>query len=490
MFRTVYGKVVTLLVAVFVAMFLVFVGVTFVSTRLYQDEVMQRLNLDLADHIVKEQLLIKDGRVDQSALEGVFKMMMVINPSIELYCLDAEGRILAYSAPPGHIVRQRVSLEPVRRMLAGGALLPLRGDDPRNPRGQKIFSAAPMRDSQGRLAGYLYVVLAGEEYESVVQALQRSHVLRLTFGTAAATLIFAFITAVVMFTLVTRRLRKVMQDVDAFRRGDFTTPIEAERDPVNDDIGELSRTIHLMSERLIEQFEQLKRTDSQRRELVANVSHDLRTPLASLQGYLDTLRIKRDGMDAAEQTRCLEIASRQTERLGNLVGQLFELSKLEANEARPNFESCSMAELVQDVLQKFEPRALAAGVTLDVDQPKDLPPVWIDIAMMERVLENLIENAIHHTPSGGRVEVKLIRHKSGIEVQVCDTGPGIAAEELPLVFDRFYRSGLHDTSHREGAGLGLAIARRIVELHGGTLGVRSRVGEGTTFSFHPPLPQT
>lgn len=490
MFRTVYGRVVTVLVAVFVAMFLVFVGVTFISTRLYQDEVMQRLNLDLADHILKEELPIKDGRVDRDALEEVFHMMMVINPSIELYCLDPDGKILAYSAPPDVVVRDRVSLDPIRRMIAGERLLPLRGDDPRHARRRKIFSVAPIPDSRGGLAGYLYVVLAGEQYDSVVQALQRSHVLRLTFGTAAAALIFAFVAAMVTFTLVTRRLRRVMRGVDDFRRGEFARPIAPDPDPVDDDIGELSRTIHLMSERLIEQMEQLKRTDAQRRDLVANISHDLRTPLASLQGYLDTLRIKRDSMDAAERDRCLEIAARQTERLGNLVGQLFELSKLEANEARPNFESCSIAELVQDVLQKLEPRAREAGVALAVDQPQHLPPVWIDIGMIERVLENLIVNAIHHTPRGGRIEVKTLPHERVVEVRVSDTGSGIATEELPLVFDRFYRSGLRDTSDREGAGLGLAIARRIVELHGSTLDVTSRVDQGTTFTFYPPLRQT
>ena len=490
MFRTVYGRVVTVLVAVFVAMFLIFVGVTFISTRLYHEEVMQRLNLDLADHIVKEELLITDGRVDRAALEGVFHMMMVINPSIELYCLDVDGRILAYSAPPGAVVRERLSLEPIQKMLAGNALLPLRGDDPRHAHREKIFSVAPIRDRQGQLAGYLYVVLAGEQYDSVVQALQRSQVLRLTFGTAAAAIVFAFIAAVVTFTLVTRRLRRLMRDVDDFRRGAFARPIAREADPINDDIGELSRTIHLMSDRLIEQLDQLKRIDAQRRELVANVSHDLRTPLASLQGFLDTLRVKRDTLDEAERVRCLDIAARQTERLGNLVGQLFELSKLEANEAKPNFESCSMAELVQDVLQKFELRAADAGVALALDQPEDLPPVSIDIAMMERVLSNLIENAIEHTPRGGRVEVKVIRHANGVEVQVSDTGRGIAAEDLPYVFDRFYRGGLHDTSRADGAGLGLAIARRIVELHGSTLFVSSSVGEGTTFTFHPPLPQT
>lgn len=490
MFRTLYSRLVAVLVAVFAAIFFAFIAVTFLSTRIYQDEVMQRLNRDLADHIAKEEVLIKDGQVDREALEGVFHMMMVINPSIELYLLDREGRILTYSAPPGHVVRERVSIEPIRHMLGGETVLPLHGDDPRHAERKKIFSAAPVRDAQGNLEGYLYVVLASERYDSVVQLLRRSHVLRLMLGAAGAALLFAFIAPVVTFTLLTRRLRGIMRAVDEFRRDAFSKPLAAEPDPVDDEIGELSRTIHLMSARLIAQMEQLKRTDILRRELVANVSHDLRTPLASLRGYLDTLRLKRETMGADEQARCLDIAARQTERVGHLVDELFELSKLEANEAKPSFERCSMAELVQDVLQKLEVSARTSGVTLSAEYPRDLPPVRVDIAMMERVLENLIENAIHYTPEGGRVEVKIGPAEGAVRVQVSDTGVGIEAADVPLVFDRFYRSGRRDAAPRDGAGLGLAIARRIVELHGSTLEVDSRVGAGTTFTFYPPLPQS
>jgi two-component system, OmpR family, sensor kinase len=213
---------------------------------------------------------------------------------------------------------------------------------------------------------------------------------------------------------------------------------------------------------------------------VANVSHDLRTPLAALQGYLDTLLIKE--LPADEQRRFLEIASRHGERLGKLVDELFELAKLDAQATPLRVEPFSMAELVQDVVQKYELRASSADILLAAEMRSDLPMVRGDIAMMERVLENLIENAIRYTPAGGRVTVSLIPEGGRLAVRVTDTGSGISEESLPYIFDRFYRGG--DAAKRPpGAGLGLAIAKRILELHGSALDVESKVNVGTTFAF-------
>jgi two-component system OmpR family sensor kinase len=242
----------------------------------------------------------------------------------------------------------------------------------------------------------------------------------------------------------------------------------------------LATTFEEMSARIGLQLEQLREVDLHRRELVANVSHDLRTPLASLRGYLDTLLLKEGTLSKEEQRRFLEIASRHSERLGRLVDELFELAKLDAQVTPPRAEPFSMPELVQDVVQKFQLRAEGAGVRLAAEFLHELPPVDGDIALMERVLENLIENAIRYTPAGGRVTVALAAEEGKVVVRVSDTGRGITEESLPRIFDRFYRG---DDPTGGGAGLGLSIARRILELHGATLTAQSAVGQGTVFSF-------
>jgi signal transduction histidine kinase len=226
----------------------------------------------------------------------------------------------------------------------------------------------------------------------------------------------------------------------------------------------------------------LEDKDTLRRELVANVSHDLRTPLATLHGYLETLSLKEGSLSPGDRVRYLEAALRHSERLGRLIDELFELAKMDAGEVRPHAEAFSLGELVQDVVQEFRLRASERGVVLEVEPTADLPFVEADIGMMERVLENLIENALRHTPENGRVTVRLDAEGSLVQVEVEDTGCGIAPEELPRIFDRFYRVGPNG-SDASGSGLGLAITRRILELHERPIEARSAPGQGTTFTF-------
>ena len=172
----------------------------------------------------------------------------------------------------------------------------------------------------------------------------------------------------------------------------------------------------------------------------------------------------------------------QSERLRRLIGDLFELAKLDAHEQMPACEPVSLPELVSDIAQKFQLEAQRRGSTIDIDAGEGLPMVDADIALVERVLENLIDNALSHSPDGGAIRIPIAANGDSVRVTVADSGPGIAPEHLPRVFDRFYQA---DNAHRGNAhaGLGLAIAKRIVELHGARLEVESTLGQGTAFSF-------
>jgi signal transduction histidine kinase len=304
----------------------------------------------------------------------------------------------------------------------------------------------------------------------------------------AAVLVFALAAGLLLFSFLTRRLRKLAAEMQSFEKGGFSTPPASVKQgkAEGDEIDRLRNTFHTMSGRIVEQMSELERADRMRRELVANVSHDLRTPLASLHGYLETLVLKGDRLEKEERDRYLEIATRHSGRLGKRVGDLFELAKLDACEVRLRREPFSAAELVQDVVQKFQIEAGRKQVQLHTEREKGLPFVDADIGLVERVLENLIGNAVRHTPEGGQVTVSIEGNESGIRVQVRDTGPGIAPEELEAVFDRFYQ-GKDEGAGKGGSGLGLAIAHRIVELHGGTIRAESRPGEGAVFIFTLPV---
>jgi signal transduction histidine kinase len=220
-----------------------------------------------------------------------------------------------------------------------------------------------------------------------------------------------------------------------------------------------------------------------RRDLIANVSHDLRTPLVSIRGYLEVLAAKGETLAPAQRRGHLETALRQSEHLGTLIDELFELARLDFKGLRLERERFQLAELASDVLQKFQLLAQGRQVVLRLDAPAAPTPVHADLSLIERVLDNLIGNALKHTPPGGRVDVALTLQGERIAVCVSDTGSGIAAHDLPHIFERHYRARDARAGAVHGAGLGLAITRRIVELHGGVITAQTRGDCGAVFSF-------
>lgn len=488
MFKNLYTRLAAVLFAVFLIIGVLYILLTIYTTRLYFQEVNQKLNRILAQHLVSEKILMKDGRVDEEALRNIFHMLMVVNPIIEVYLLDSNGNILSYSAPPGKVKRKSVSLEPVKRLLNGSSPLPVLGDDPREPAQKKVFSAAPIA-LDGRTEGYLYIILGGEEFETEAQMLQGSYILRLSVFAAAGGLLFALLAALLLFDRMTRRLRQLTLSMEAFRRSDFSAPPGTlRRAPAGrgDEIDRLGEIFEQMSGRIVRQFTELKASDMLRREMVANVAHDLRTPLTSLQGYLETLLMKEGNLTSVEKRDYLMTAIKRSDQLGKLISGLFELAKLDSPDVQVRFETFSLDELVQDVLQKFRLAAEKRKIGLRMDMADDLPAVYADIGLSERVFENLVENALRYTPPGGSITVSAEPESGHIKVRVSDTGSGIPPEDIPHLFDRLY---YRERRGREsaGSGLGLVIARRVLELHGSVLEVASAVNAGTTFTFFLPV---
>jgi len=337
-------------------------------------------------------------------------------------------------------------------------------------------------------AGYLYVVLRGEEYDSAEQAVQESYVFRLSASAVAISLGFGLLTGLLLFYRLTRRVQRLSNVMSAFQQSDFTRHERYVRKPLpqGDEVDRLGATFDEMALRIIEQWGQLKEQDRLRRELVAQVSHDLRTPLAVLHGYLETLNMPETESLPERRQAYLAIALRQSERLKQMVEDLFDLAQLEARETRPVCEPMAIAELVQDVMQKFQLRADQAGVALEWRPPAEQIFVNADFALTERVLNNLIGNALDHSQPGGSIRLDVTREAAQAVVAVDDTGKGIPEADLPHIFEPFYRS--HTAGSGRGhAGLGLAIARRMVELQGGRISARNHAAGGAGFRFSLPL---
>ncbi len=391
-----YRKLSAALFGLFLLVGGVTLAVTLVTSHLYQREVQQRIHDDLAANIVKEELLIVDGEIDQEALKHVFMMMMVVNPTIELYLLNPSGEILAYSAPPGKVKLARVALDPVLASIDGDPRLPIVGDDPRHPDRKNIFSAAPIvRD--GSLEGYLYIVLASEHFVSVADMLRGSYILRTGAVAVVGITILALIGAVLLSRRLTRRLTRLTRDMAVLRSQSMESDDPASRAPLlqlpprHDEVDELRATFDHMAARIEDQILRLEDQDRLRREMVANVSHDLRTPLTHLHGYLETLMLKEESLDPEQRREYLEIALVHAKRLGRLVSDLFELAKLDALHEPLERERMPVGELVQDVAQKYRLPAKDRGVRLSAKLESELLWISADVGLIERALENVLD---------------------------------------------------------------------------------------------------
>jgi signal transduction histidine kinase len=241
-----------------------------------------------------------------------------------------------------------------------------------------------------------------------------------------------------------------------------------------DEIGELARAFNSMADGLA-------RLEELRRNMVTDVAHELRTPLSNIRGYLEALQ---DGVIEPKK-RIIDSLHGEAMLLNHLVDDLQDLSLAEAGHLKLECQPVALADIVDRAVEAVRPRAEAEGITLQVDLPEDVL-VDVDPQRIGQVLRNLLDNGLTHTPPGGEVGVAAHDADQWVEVRVRDTGAGIAAEDRPYVFERFYRADKSRARATGGAGLGLAIARQLVEAHGGRIWVESTGGEGSTFTFALP----
>jgi signal transduction histidine kinase len=289
--------------------------------------------------------------------------------------------------------------------------------------------------------------------------------------------LFAAAIALLVARWLARGMTQPLRDMAAAARrmetGDYAGRVQTRS---RDEVGQLATAFNRMSA-------ELENLEQSRRDLVANVSHELKTPIAAIRAHLENL------LDGVEQPdpRTLEVMLAQTERLSRLIEQLLELSRLESGEVPLRREDVPLAPLVAEVLSEIEVARSDRDVGVQSDVPPDLPPVDADRERVHQVLFNLLDNAVRFTPPGGAVIVSAHRHNGAVEISVSDTGVGIPAEHLPRLFERFYRADPSRSREDGGTGIGLAIARSVVEAHGGHIHADSELGRGSVFTFDLPV---
>ncbi|HYS32638.1 MAG TPA: ATP-binding protein [Streptosporangiaceae bacterium] len=256
-------------------------------------------------------------------------------------------------------------------------------------------------------------------------------------------------------------LREMVSATRAMAEGDYSQRVTA---TAQDEVGSLARSFNAMSARLDE-------VERQRRELVANVSHELRTPIAALRARLENLA---DGVEELDE-EAVAAMLKGTERLGRLVDQLLELSQFESGAIRIDRQPFGVRGVVEDAAAEVRPVRAQVRIVTEVD---DGLSGMGDPERIHEVLTNVLSNAVRHSPAGGQVRVCGTPVRGGVRLEVSDEGVGVPAQHLEHIFDRFYRADAARSSGSGGAGLGLAIARSIVELHGGSIRAESRLPSG------------
>ena len=453
------------------------------SSLMFVEETTQKVNLNLAHEMAMEfQPYLMDSIESDSIIKKI-QYLEGINPQVDIYLLGSNGMIkgsfLGQNAPP-ELAMATVDTTPLDAYLAGETL-PILGEDPINPEVKKPFSVAHI-SIMGSDGCYLYVILESQQYDEVAGMLAESYIIKNSMiGLLIVILTTAFL-GLLVFRLLTHRLTNVTNTVVAFEHGQLDERVKVES---NDELGTLASSFNQMADTIVANMDEIKQVDRLRRELIANVSHDLRSPLASIQGYLETIQFKDEEKTLSDEdrTKYYNIVLRNTKKLGNLIAELFELSKLDAKNVQPDLEPVSIAELAQDVVMQFQPQANAKSIILEANLPNEsLKLVNADIALMERAISNLIDNAIKNTPENGMVTLTPANDGDRVMVKITDTGVGISEDQIARIFDRFYQVDGSRTPGN-GAGLGLSIAQKILELHGAKLSVQSALNQGTTFSF-------
>jgi signal transduction histidine kinase len=255
--------------------------------------------------------------------------------------------------------------------------------------------------------------------------------------------------------------------------------------------GDLSQRVQLQGEGEVAALAQafnsmaadLEHAEQLRRNMVADVAHELRTPLSNIQGYLEAIRDRVIKPDAAT----IRSLNEEAALLSRLVNELQELSLAEAGELKLVYQEEDIAKLVKQAVTPWQPQLAAKEISLSLDLPDNLSPVNIDWQRVNQVLHNFLENAVAYTHKGGTINVAAITQGDWVEVSVSDTGEGIPAEDLPHIFERLYRVDKSRARATGGSGLGLTIAKRLVEAHGGKITVQSKLGKGSRFSFTLPI---
>jgi signal transduction histidine kinase len=467
---------------------ILFVGLAYVLITTYYfsrlfNEVNQRINKNTAVNIAKHlHPFNADGKVNEDEMEKLFQQIVSVNPYLEVYLLDSAGQILYFNTDEAKVLLDSVNTAPLEKFIAKHGRVFIKGDDPREPHTSQIFSVARVY-SGGRRMGYIYVVLGSDVYNTISKKLERNFFFNIGAFAMLVALFAALVIGLFFIRVLTNNFNRILSVMEKFREGDLNARVPLK--PAGS-LNEFGVIYNNMADILNENINKLKEIELLRSNLIANISHDLRTPVAIIKGYAETLQIKVNELSEQSRTEYLNRINTSIDKLQKLINELFELSLLETRQMKIKKEPLMISELINDISSSYQLMASEKKIMLNTSLSIHLPLVYADIALIERVIQNLLDNAFRHTPPNGKISIVTKLEKGAVTVTVADTGSGITKQKLEEIYHGFYKEN-NFSDMRYSTGLGLIIVKKILELHHSNLEINTTEKIGTAFSFSLPL---
>jgi signal transduction histidine kinase len=440
---------------------LLFMGITYLAATHFQQAGTQMLNKDVAAHIAQFASPFDSSGINRQKADSVFYNAMVISPSVEVYFLDTAGRVIYFHAPDSAIRLWKVPLENIRRQIRAKGKAYLKAPDPKDPEHPKVFSSAEVVTGSKKL-GYIYVILGSNEYRSINELLFSSHIGMLAVKAFTFIILISILLSLFYVRRMQKRFNHMIRVLQQFQQGDFEARFDVKD---HDELAPVTESFNKMADLLVYNIHRLTQSENERKDFLASISHDLRTPLAVARGYTETLLIKSEsqGISRREQEEHIKLVLHKIHQVENMVTQLFELSKMESVAFTPHKEPFVFSEVLQECLNATA--LTAAGKKIQLQCTGCETNLWIfgDVGMMERVVQNLLDNAVSYTPENGRIEILLEQQKDELVFEVINSGLPLPDELTEWINGEEVSPTPRNRPVK--SAIGLAIVKKVLALH-------------------------
>lgn len=458
-----FGRIIILIFLLITVLSCLFIVFTYLTTRDFYQSSTQLVNKDVAGHIAKFASPFQDSGINKQTADSVFYNAMVLNPSIEVYFLDTTGKIMYYQSPDSTIKLWKIPLENIKKYIASNGSNYIKAQDPKQPDVQKVFSAAEVINN-GKKVGYIYVILTGNEYNNATHMLFGSHATSFAVMALCVIIILSIVLSYWYINRLQRNFKKIIAVLNIYMNGDFNVRFDLND---KDEFAPITNSFNRMATLLSYNIERLKQTEQERKDFIATISHDLRTPLSVAKGYAETAldKMHHGEINKPEIDEFIQLVHKKLQQIEIMVQDLFELSKMESVHFTPNKEPFIFSEILKEMISVYEKRAIEKNIQLACNVPADM--IWInaDIRMMERVIQNLLDNAIKYTPANGFIHVQLAERNNLLELRFENNG-NVLSDDILNWINLTAPSTTFSTNHKPAnTGLGLLIVKKILELH-------------------------